>query len=245
MKDEFISTVSHELRTPLTAIRSLAEILHDYTDTPADRQQEFTDIIIRETQRLTRLITQVLDFQKLASGQTEWKITPVDITAVVSDAVSSTRQLVTDRDIDMQVRLPENAITIQGDRDQLMQAMVNLISNAVKFCDSDQGRIDIQLGATKDRIVVSVTDNGIGIGKIDQKKIFNKFQQVVHPTIGRPAGTGLGLSITRQIIHHHRGKLWVKSTLGKGATFYFSLPRPDPTVDSGNKKHRDTSVKIS
>lgn len=171
----------------------------------------------------------------MESGQTEWKITPVDIKAVVNDAVSSTRQLVNDRDIKMQVRLPDNSITIQGDRDQLMQAMVNLISNAVKFCDSDRGRIEIQLGATTDRIVVSVTDNGIGISKIDQKKIFNKFQQVVNPTLGRPPGTGLGLSITRQIIQHHHGKLWVKSTPGEGATFYFTLPRSEVTVQDREK----------
>jgi hypothetical protein len=102
MKDDFISTVSHELRTPLTAIRSLAELLHEYPDTPTDRQREFTGIIIRETRRLTRLITQVLDFQKLESGRTSWNITSVDMKDVVEDAVSATGQLVDDRDIQMQ-----------------------------------------------------------------------------------------------------------------------------------------------
>ena len=224
MKDEFISTVSHELRTPLTAIRSLAEILHDYTDTTSDRQQEFTGIIIRETQRLTRLITQVLDFQKLESGRTPWSITSVDLKDVVEDAVSATSQIVNDRQIQMQVHLPDISRSVKGDRDQLIRAMVNLISNAVKFCDPDQGRIDIRLGYDADRLIVSVMDNGIGISQADQIKIFDKFQQVVDPIRGRPPGTGLGLSITRQIIRHHNGELKVTSTPGKGADFYFILP---------------------
>jgi signal transduction histidine kinase len=224
LKDEFISTVSHELRTPLTAIRSLAEILHDYSDTTPDRQREFASIIIRETQRLTRLITQVLDFQKLESGRMRWAITSLDLRDVVEDAVSATGQLVADKRIRMQVHLPESSRPIEGDRDQLIQAMVNLISNAVKFCDPDQGQIDIRLEYALDRLTVSVKDNGIGISETDQKQIFDKFQQVMDPTRGRPPGTGLGLSITRQIIRHHHGELKVKSTPGKGATFYFSLP---------------------
>jgi signal transduction histidine kinase len=226
LKDEFISTVSHELRTPLTAIRSLAEILHDYPDTIPDRQREFSSIIIRETQRLTRLITQVLDFQKLESGRMRWTITPVDVKDVVADAVSATGQLVADKHIRMRVNLPDVSRHIEGDRDQLIQAMVNLISNAVKFCDPDQGQIDIRLEYGDDQLAVYVTDNGIGISEADQKHIFGKFQQVVDPSRGRPSGSGLGLSITRQIIQHHNGELKVNSTPGKGATFYFTLPLP-------------------
>ena len=224
LKDEFISTVSHELRTPLTAIRSLAEILHDYPDTPPDRQREFSGIIIRETRRLTRLITQVLDFQKLESDRMRWAITSVDLKDVVEDAVSATGQLTADKQIRMQVHLPDASRPIEGDRDQLIQAMVNLISNAVKFCEPDRGQIDIRLEYSADRLTVSVTDNGIGISEADQQQIFDKFRQVVDPSRGRPPGTGLGLSITRQIIRHHHGELEVKSTPGNGATFYFSLP---------------------
>ncbi|MFO7715655.1 ATP-binding protein [Desulfosarcina sp.] len=224
LKDEFISTVSHELRTPLTAIRSLAEILHDYPETTPERQREFAGIIIRETQRLTRLITQVLDFQKLESGRMRWTITLFDLKDVVEEAVSATGQLVAEKQIRMQVLLPDGSVPVEGDRDQLIQAMVNLISNAVKFCDPNQGQIDIQLEYATDQLMVSVSDNGIGISEADQKHIFDKFQQVVDPSRGRPAGTGLGLSITRQIIRHHHGELKVRSTLGKGATFYFTLP---------------------
>ncbi len=228
MKDEFISTVSHELRTPLTAIRSLAEILRDYPDTPVARQREFAGIIVTETCRLTRLITQVLDFQKLESGRLRWHMETLDPKAVIQDAVSATGQLVADKRIHMQVHLPPTVPTIEGDRDQLIQAMVNLISNAVKFCDPDRGRIDIRLKVESDRLTISVADNGIGISQADQQHIFDKFQQVVDASRGRPAGTGLGLSITRQIVQHHRGELHVDSTPGHGATFYFSLPLQRP-----------------
>lgn len=196
---------------------------------PPDRQREFTGIIISETRRLTRLITQVLDFQKLESGRTPWNITSVELKDVVEDAVSATGQLVDDRHIQMRVHLPETTRPIKGDRDQLIQAMVNLISNAVKFCDPDHGRIDVRLEYGEDRLVVSVADNGIGISEMDQKQIFDKFLQVVDPTRGRPPGTGLGLSITRQIIQYHHGELHVKSAPGKGATFYFTLPLVDPS----------------
>jgi signal transduction histidine kinase len=143
---------------------------------------------------------------------------------VVEDAVSATGQLVADKRIRMQVHLPDTSRPIQGDRDQLIQAMVNLISNAVKFCDPDRGMIEIRLEYAADRLTVSVKDNGIGISQADQKQIFDKFQQAMDPSRGRPPGTGLGLSITRQIIRHHHGELEVKSTPGKGAIFYFSLP---------------------
>jgi signal transduction histidine kinase len=232
LKDEFISTVSHELRTPLTAIRSLAEILHDYPDTTADRQREFSSIIIRETQRLTRLITQVLDFQKLESGRARWHIAKVDLKDVVQDAVSATGQLVAEKNIQMIVQLPDASRPIDGDRDQLIQAMVNLISNAVKFCDPAKGRIEIRLEYGVDRLTISVADNGIGISEADQKQIFDKFQQVIDPSRGRPAGTGLGLSITRQIIQYHHGELTVKSAIGKGAMFSFTLPLARPPADS-------------
>jgi len=224
LKDEFISTVSHELRTPLTAIRSLAEILHDYPETMPERQQEFSGIIIRETRRLTRLITQVLDFQKMEMGRLRWAIAPVDLKEVIEEAISATGQLVAEKNIRLQLYLPDDLQGLQGDRDQLIQAMVNLISNAVKFCEPDTGRIEVRLTADERGATVSVVDNGIGISQADQRHIFDRFHQVMDPARGRPAGTGLGLSITRRIIRHHKGDLTVKSQLGKGATFSFFLP---------------------
>jgi Na+/proline symporter/signal transduction histidine kinase len=224
MKDEFIATVSHELRTPLTAIRSLAEILHDFPQTTVDRQREFTGVIVRETHRLTRLITQLLDLQALQSGRMGWTMTAVELKDVVAEAVGATGQLVADKGIRMTVDLPDGSRLVHGDRDRLIQAMVNLISNAVKFCEPQHGRIEIRLAYGDDHVRVSVRDNGIGIRLADQSQIFEQFQQVVDPRRGRPTGTGLGLSITRRIIEHHHGTLDVVSSPAKGATFYFTLP---------------------
>jgi len=224
LKDEFISTVTHELRTPLTSVRSLAEILHTNPDIDEDQHKSFTGIIIKESERLTRLINQVLDYEKIESAQMDWVITSTDMTEIIKDAVASTRQLVEDKNISIDCKLNDHPPPISGDRDRLVQVLVNLISNAVKFCDADRGKISIRLTSNAREVQVDVQDNGIGIKAKDQSKIFKKFQQVKDPTRGRPYGTGIGLTISKRIIDFHHGKIWVESQPGKGSTFSFSLP---------------------
>lgn len=224
LKDEFISTVTHELRTPLTAIQSIAEILRDYPDTEAEEQGNFLGIMINEIQRLSRLINQVLDFQKIEAGKMQWNIRPLDMRKVIQDAVDATRQLVTDKGMLMTVNMPEEVPTITGDRDQLIQAMVNLISNAVKFCEPHSGQIQINLKHRFNKLHLSVQDNGIGISNADQSVIFDQFRQVPTTDRGRPQGTGLGLAITRRIVDFHAGRISVASELKKGTTFNIVLP---------------------
>ncbi len=224
LKDEFISTVTHELRTPLTSVRSLAEILHTNPDIDLDQHKSFTGIIIKESERLTRLINQVLDYEKIESAQMDWVVASADIKQIIQDAVASTRQLVADKNITIDYEMNDQPPPITGDRDRLVQVMVNLISNAVKFCDSDRGKIVIRLKSTDKKVQVDVQDNGIGIKAEDQNKIFEKFQQVKDPTKGRPYGTGIGLTISKRIIDFHHGRIWVESTPGQGSTFSFSLP---------------------
>jgi len=224
LKDEFISTVTHELRTPLTSVRSLAEILHTNPDIDEDQHKSFTGIIIKESERLTRLINQVLDYEKIESAQMDWVIASADIREIIQDAVASTRQLVEDKNIMLNYELNDQPPPISGDRDRLVQVMVNLISNAVKFCDSDRGKIVIRLKSSDKQVQVDVQDNGIGIKTEDQNKIFDKFQQVKDPTKGRPYGTGIGLTISKRIIDFHHGRIWVESKPGHGSTFSFSLP---------------------
>jgi signal transduction histidine kinase len=113
---------------------------------------------------------------------------------------------------------------VSGDRDRLIQVMVNIISNAVKFCDHDRGLINIHLQAADNQLIVEVQDNGIGINPKDLNKIFQPFHQIKDPTQGRPPGTGIGLSITKRIIDFHHGRIWVDSEPGRGAKFSFSLP---------------------
>ena len=227
LKDEFISTVTHELRTPLTSVRALAEILHDNPDIDPDQHKQFSGIIIKESARLSRLINDVLDFQKIESGRIDWHIARIDLKKVIKDAVISVNWLILDKNIQLELNLPEQAPLIAGDPDRLIQVLVNLISNAVKFCDRDHGRISISLNVEADYLRTDVKDNGIGISPENQKIIFEKFQQVKDASRGRPVGTGVGLTITRRIIDFHRGKIQVRSVLGKGATFSFALPLAD------------------
>jgi Na+/proline symporter/nitrogen-specific signal transduction histidine kinase len=228
LKDDFISTVSHELRTPLTSIQSLAEILRDYPETDRAQQQKFLEIMIKEIQRLARLINQVLNFQKMESGRMQWQVGSVDLRKVIEDAVAATGQLVDNKQLQLQLDLPDAVPAIVGDRDQLMQAMVNLISNAVKFCEEKTGVIGIALSCRSDALRVSVQDNGVGISAADQKVIFEQFRQIKTAGRGRPAGSGLGLSITRRIIEFHGGRLTVESEPGRGSTFAFEIPLQTP-----------------
>jgi signal transduction histidine kinase len=224
LKDEFISTVTHELRTPLTSIRSLAEILHKNPDLAKSQHQSFSDIIIKESERLTRLINQVLDYEKIESAHMDWSIAPVDLSEIIQDAATATRQLVDEKGIRIEFTFEENLPPASGDRDRLVQVMVNLVSNAVKFCDPQRGQIGIKLRRVQENLRVDVSDNGIGIKPEDQHKIFEKFLQIKDPARGRPIGTGMGLTICKRIINFHHGRIWVDSQPGVGSTFSFTLP---------------------
>ena len=224
MKDDFISTVTHELRTPLTSIRAFSEILHDNPAMDADKRAQFILIIVKESERLTRMINQVLDLAKLESGSAEWHAVELDLKDVIEDAVSTTSQLLRENGVALTLELPRGVPPVHADRDRLMQVMLNLISNAVKFCDRRVGRIGIVLRVLPEALQVDVRDNGIGIAASDHEIIFEKFRQVGDTLTDKPQGTGLGLPISRQIIAHFGGTLWVRSALGQGATFSFTLP---------------------
>jgi signal transduction histidine kinase len=224
LKDDFISTVTHELRTPLTSIRAFSEILHANPDLEAAERQKFLNIIIQESERLTRLINQVLDLAKLESGSAEWQLSEVDLKPVVEDSINATGQLFRARNVTLETRLPAGVPTIHADRDRLVQVLINLLSNAAKFVKPDEGRVVVELFAAADALRVDVTDNGPGIAFEDQQIIFEKFRQAGDTLTEKPQGTGLGLPISRQIIEHFGGRLWVESKLGHGARFSFELP---------------------
>lgn len=231
LKDEFISTVTHELRTPLTSIRAFSEILNDNPDLEVTQRGQFAGIILRESERLTRLINQVLDLSKIESGTFEWTLSPVDMAAVIRESLDATSQLFHERAIVLDLRLPEQTPTIIADRDRLMQVMLNLISNAIKFCDPVQGRVGVTLSQADDHLRIDVQDNGMGIRPEEHRIVFEKFRQVGgNTTTDKPQGTGLGLPISHHIITHFGGRLWVESEPGHGATFSFTLPVGDPLI---------------
>jgi signal transduction histidine kinase len=224
LKDDFISTVTHELRTPLTSIRAFSEILCDNPDLDGPRQGKFLNIILKESERLTRLINQVLDLSKIESGQMVWTISEINLTEVIKEALTATGQLFEEKSIQVELDLPERMPVVVADRDRIMQVLLNLLSNAMKFCDSQAGWVGLRLHVKPGWVQVDVSDNGPGIRSKDQAFIFEKFGQVGDTLTEKPQGTGLGLPICRHIITHFGGKLWVKSELGHGATFSFTLP---------------------
>ncbi|HEX9301248.1 MAG TPA: ATP-binding protein, partial [Casimicrobiaceae bacterium] len=224
LKDDFISTVTHELRTPLTSIRAFSEILHDNPELDGAERQKFLTIIIQESERLTRLINQVLDLAKLESGRAEWHVSELDLKAVVADSIAATGQLFRAKNVGLEARLSERVPQVTADRDRLVQVLINLLSNAAKFVKPDEGRVTVDLSATADTVRVGVTDNGPGISAENQAIIFEKFRQAGNTMTEKPQGTGLGLPISRQIIEHLGGRLWVQSEPGKGASFIFELP---------------------
>jgi signal transduction histidine kinase len=224
LKDEFVSTVTHELRTPLTSIRAFTEILLDDPDVELGQRRNFLGIITKETERLTRLINQVLDLAKIESGKAEWVESAVDMREVVSDTLAAMGQLFKEKNITVEARLPEKVSPVAADLDRMIQVMLNLLSNAVKFCDAVDGWIGIELTERDGSLRVDVRDNGRGISPKDQGEIFGKFHQVGGVLTDKPRGSGLGLHISRQIVEHFGGKMWVESDIGRGACFSFTLP---------------------
>ncbi|MEO8676448.1 MAG: ATP-binding protein, partial [Casimicrobiaceae bacterium] len=225
LKDDFVSTVTHELRTPLTSIRAFSEILRDNPDLDAAERQKFLGIIIQESERLTRLINQVLDLAKLESGRAEWRVSRVDLPPVIDESIAATGQLFRSRGVALETRLANGVPPVRADRDRLLQVLINLLSNAAKFAPPENGRVVVVLAAGDGLVRVSVADNGPGVRALDQKMIFEKFRQAGDTMTEKPKGTGLGLPISRQIIEHFGGRLRVQSAPGEGATFVFELPQ--------------------
>jgi hypothetical protein len=224
LKDDFVSTVTHELRTPLTSIRAFSEILLDNPDLDTEERHRFIRPIVEETERLTRLINQVLDLARLEAGAAEWQVRPVDVSEVVSASMTSTEQLRHERGVTLEVDVPEDLPLVSGDVDRVVQVMVNLLGNAVKFADPADGRVCVTAARHGDEVRIDVQDNGPGVPDEDLDVIFDKFRQGGDTHRDRPAGTGLGLPISREIIDHLGGRLWAEPHTGRGATFSFTLP---------------------
>jgi Na+/proline symporter/nitrogen-specific signal transduction histidine kinase len=223
LKAEFIATVTHELRTPITSIRSLSKIMLDTPALPLEKRQEFLEIVVNESQRLSRLINQVLDLEKNQSGDSNTH-TPVDLAELLKAVFLSLQQLMEEQQIDHQLHLPEKSAIIRGNTDQLKQMIINLLSNAIKFCDAQNGQVWASLELENQRAVLKIADNGKGIAPQDQKLIFDKFTQVSDHQTGKPKGSGLGLFITHSIVQQHQGQISVQSAKGGPTTFVILLP---------------------
>ena len=224
LKDDFMSSVTHELRTPLTSIRAFAELMRDDEGMDAEQRQRFLDIIVTETERLTRLVNQVLDMAKIEAGAAEWHNAEVDLTALLQQAASSMAESFREREITLECLWTPAPVMVWGDADRLTQVVLNLLSNAAKYAPRQLGVVSLALQVRGGEVVVSVSDNGPGVPPDQQAKVFEKFRQVDGDEHYRPGGTGLGLPISREIVQHLGGRLWLESQPGQGACFAFALP---------------------
>ena len=225
LKDDFMSSVTHELRTPLTSIRAVSELMRDDAHMDTAQRQQFVGIIVGETERLSRLVNQVLDMAKMEAGHAEWHTTTLDLRELLEQAARTMAETCRERGIVLERELPPQVRPIRADADRLTQVVLNLLSNAAKYAPRDSGRVVLRLRETEEGVEVEVQDNGPGIPVEQQAMVFEKFRQVDGDAHYRAGGTGLGLPISRQIVAHFGGRMWLRSTPGKGAVFGFSLPR--------------------
>lgn len=221
MKTNFIANVSHELRTPLTSVRSFSELLLSF-EVDDTTEREFLEIINTESERLTRLINDVLDITKIESGQVAWHMKQLNLADLLQISARTFAPLVEKKGLQFELVLPDRSVQVCADSDRVLQVLANLLGNAMKF--TPQGTITLSAEVAGDVVLIHVRDTGIGIAPADHERIFEKFQQVGDTLTEKPTGTGLGLCICHDIVLHHGGELWVDSELGQGSTFSFSLP---------------------
>jgi Na+/proline symporter/signal transduction histidine kinase len=224
LKDEFLYTVTHELRTPLTSIRALSEILFDNPDMEEAQRQYYLEGITREAERLSHLITQVLNLERYESGRQKPEYTQVRFNQLIDKVAESLLPLANEKDIRLILDLPAQEIIIPCDADLIRQVLYNLVSNAIKFSPERLGIVHISLKGLKETIRVSVKDNGPGVPENMRELIFDKFFQANNQTVKKPTGTGLGLTICKRIVEMHQGEIWVEHAQGGGASFVVSLP---------------------
>jgi Na+/proline symporter/nitrogen-specific signal transduction histidine kinase len=223
LKDDFMSSVTHELRTPLTSIRALAELMRDDAQMDPAQRQHFLGLVVAESERLSRLVNQVLEMAKIESGHADWQSADIDLAALLRQAVQTTAELFRERGATVDLQLPARLPPLRADPDRLLQVVLNLLSNAAKFVPAGQGRVGVRVRLQPAGLTVEVSDNGPGIAPAQQALVFEKFRQGGDPA-HRPQGTGLGLPISRRIVEHFGGRLWLKSEPGQGACFGFDLP---------------------
>jgi signal transduction histidine kinase len=227
MKDEFISTVSHELRTPLTSLRAaLGLVAGGALNARPEKMRQMMEIAIGNTDRLVRLVNDILDLERIGSGKAELHFTPTSVDDLFK-RVTMQHQTTAQR-ANIRFHMEANNVVVWADPDRILQALNNLISNAIKF--SPQASTipsEIRLIAhyvTPDEALIEVEDHGRGIPTDKLQQIFDRFKQVDASDSRAMGGTGLGLAICRSIIQQHGGHVWATSTLGEGSVFHFTLP---------------------
>lgn len=224
LKDEFLYTVSHELRTPLTAIRTQAELIEDDLEMPAEDRQRFLNNIVKDCDRLTRLIGNVLDLEKFESGNQKLSLVRIDLSELIENIVKQFQALAQKRGHLLEMEISNQIPSTYADEDRISQVLHNLIGNALKYAKSDEGKVLITAYQLDQDLKVNIHDNGKGIPASDRELVFDKFYQVRNQTRRKPSGSGLGLAISKNIIQMHKGQIWIEENPGGGTKISFTLP---------------------
>ena len=223
LKSDFVSNVSHELRTPLALIRLYAETLELGRITTQDKKEQYYRIIRKESERLTALINNILDFSRIEAGRKEYEFRETNIAELVRNTLDSYRYQIEQQGFEFEESIDSNLPAVPVDREAIARALVNLVNNALKY-STDEKFLGVKLYRENGVLKLEVLDHGIGIARRDQSKIFEKFYRTGDPLVHNTKGSGLGLSLVRHITQAHGGEIAVESTPGKGSKFILSLP---------------------
>jgi signal transduction histidine kinase len=222
VKSDFVSNVSHELRTPLALIRLYAETLEMGRVKSPDKYQEYYQIIRKESERLTSLINNILDFSRIEAGRKEYEFRDTDLRELVANTMESYRYQIEQQGFTLEEKIdPVPALKV--DREAMARSLVNLVNNALKY-SQDQKYVGVNLYRDNGSVKLEVVDHGIGIPPQEQEKIFEKFYRVGDPLVHNTKGSGLGLSLVHHIVHAHGGDVQVESVPGRGSKFTISIP---------------------
>ena len=223
MRSQFVSSVSHELKTPLTAIRMFAETLRLGRSKDKKTQEEYLDTIVNESERLTRLLNNVLDFSKIEKEKRIYKLEPTSLSEVIQAASRAMEYPLSQHGFKLNIQIEEGLPDVQADKDAIEQAVLNLLHNALKYSGKSRD-IDLRLQQKDNNVVIKVIDRGVGIALQRQKRIFEKYYRVPSEEKERTTGTGLGLALVSHIVKGHNGHIEVQSEPGTGSTFSIYLP---------------------
>jgi len=223
LKSDFVSNVSHELRTPLSLIRLYAETLEMGRLTSPEKYQEYYRIIRKESERLTALINNILDFSRIEAGRKEYDFRETDLRELVHNTLDSYRYQIEQHGFDYEEKIADNVPPLRVDREAMARSLVNLVNNALKY-SQDRKFIGVKLYRDNGSVKLEVEDHGIGIPQQEQNKIFEKFYRVGDPLVHNTKGSGLGLSLVRHIVQAHGGEVSVDSAPGQGSKFIIALP---------------------
>jgi signal transduction histidine kinase len=224
LKSDFVANVSHELKTPLALVRLFAETLEMGRVQSPEKAQEYYHVINKESQRLTQLINNILDFSRIEAGRKEYRLAPTNVGRIVASVLETYRFQIEQQGFTLEEAVAPDLPLVEADGEALTQALLNLVNNAIKYSRDDK---HILVEARRDgaSVRLSVRDRGIGVAKPEQKKIFDKFYRAEDSLVHETKGSGLGLSLVRHIAEAHGGSVEVESAPGKGSTFTLLLPR--------------------